>query len=377
MIILILAICPLLLCGCWDYTEVDNLAIVSGIAVDKDGLSNTYIVTTEIITTRMQGAASVISSELYMSEGESVFAAVRNMIENTGLELFWSDAKVMIISEAIAMEGIIPVVDWLNRSTDVRPNLWFLVSKDETAAEILKTKVKLNEVVSFHLDETMHSGVVLSKYTYSSLWSFVDRMTSESNSQTIASVKNELNDNNVAPRVTGSAVFKRDKLVGYLDGTETLYMLMLRNNIKSGLITFKNVAVSDTNVTLELYENKTKLTPLYRTGSPILIIDIFPIISIAEIQGTKNFIEEESLKALKNEAENNMEANMLSLISKLQKSNSDILDFVESFHKEKPKETEKLKNSGVSLFSEMEIEVNVHMQIMSSGRTNSSITIEK
>lgn len=377
MIILIIIMCPILLCGCWDYEEIDSLAIVSGIAVDKDKISNKYTVTAEIITTQMQGSSSIISSELYVSEGESVFSAVRNMIQKTGLKLFWSDAKVLIVSESLATEGVIPVIDWLNRSSDVRPDMWFLISKGETAAEILKCKVKLNEVVSFHLNDTMHSGIILSKYTFSNLWSFIDRLTAEGNSQAVATVKNELNDSTIAPRLSGSAIFKSDKLVGYLDGNETLFMLMLRNNIKDGLITFKNVSGTNTNVTLELYENTTKLTPHYNNGSASLIIDIYPIISIAEVQGTENFIEDKNLKIFQNEAENNMKVQIQSLISKLQKYDTDILDFGEIFQKEKPKISKNLKRSGINIFPNIKTEVNVHLDIKSSGRMNNSIPIAK
>ena len=80
--------CPIILCGCWNYREIDNLAIVAGIAIDKDMVTNKYILTTEVITTQSQGVSSIISSELYSSEGDSVFGAVRNTIEKTGLRLF-------------------------------------------------------------------------------------------------------------------------------------------------------------------------------------------------------------------------------------------------------------------------------------------------
>ena len=145
--------CPIILCGCWNYREVDTLAIVAGMAIDKDMVTNKYIITTEIITTQAQGVSSIISSELFSSEGDSIFDAVRDLIAKTGLRLFWSDAKVVIVSDSIAKEGIIPAIDWTNRSNFVRPDMWLLVSNGNTAAEILKTKVKLNEVTSFHLDD--------------------------------------------------------------------------------------------------------------------------------------------------------------------------------------------------------------------------------
>ena len=207
-IIFIIIMCPIILCGCWNYREIDTFAIVTGMAIDKDMTTNKYIVTTEIITTQMSGASSIISSELYSSEGDSIFGAVRNTIEKTGLKLFWSDAKVVIISESIAMEGVIPVIDWFNRSSDVRSDMWMLISKEDSAAEILKAKVKLNAVTSFHLNETMKSGKYLSKFTDSRLWSFVDGISSEGKSETVATVKIELNDGHNIPSYSRVCCFQ-------------------------------------------------------------------------------------------------------------------------------------------------------------------------
>ena len=84
---------------------------------------------------------------------------------------------MVIISESIAKEGIIPAIDWTNRSNDVRPDMWLLIAKGNSAAEILKNKVKLNEVTSFHLDAAMNSWKVLSKFTDSMVWSFIDELS--------------------------------------------------------------------------------------------------------------------------------------------------------------------------------------------------------
>lgn len=344
ILIFIITIYPTTLCGCWNYREIDTLAIVAGIAIDKDLVTNQYKITTEIITPQTQGSSSSISSELYSCEGNSIFSAVRAIIEKTGLRLYWSDAKVMVISESIAREGVIPVIDWFDRDAEPRFDMWMLIAKGTSAAEILKTKVKINEVVSFHLDDIMKSGTELSKFTDSRLFSIIDEISSEKKSSSVATVKNEPSDSKIAPRLSGSAILKANKLVGYLDGDETLYMLMIKNRTKEGLITLKNVSGSDTSITLEIFNNRTKLTPLYKNGTVSIIIDIYPVVGIAEVEGTKDFMKEENLKILQGEAEKKIQAQVQYLITKLQKEyNSDILGFGETFEKEKPKVSEIFK----------------------------------
>lgn len=379
LIIFIIIICPLMLVGCWNYREIDSLAIVTGIAIDKDMITKKYIVTTEIITTQMSGVSSIINSELYRSEGDSIFSAVRNTIERTGLKLFWSDAKALIISQEIALEGLIPVIDWVNRSSDVRSDMFMLISMGNSAADILKAKVKLNAVTSFHLNEAMKSGGTVSTFTDSRLWTFIDGISKEGKSETVATVKNEmLNDDTIAPHIAGSAIFKADKLVGYLSPKETLNMLIIKNKLKQGLIVLENVLDSDTVVTLGIHENTTKLTPLYSNGKALLRIDINPVVTIDDVAGTKDFIKEDNLKILQREAENKIKAQIQYLISKLQNDlNSDVLGFGEIFEKEKPKVSKTFKKNGEDIFTNIKTEVTVHLQIKGSGKTNKSITAEK
>ncbi|MBW9151699.1 Ger(x)C family spore germination protein [Clostridium estertheticum] len=375
-IIFIIIICPIILCGCWNYREIDTLAIVAGMALDKDMVTNKYILTTEVITTQAQGVSSIISSQIFTTEGDSVFSAVRDAIEKTGLRLFWSDSKVVIISDSIAREGIIPAIDWTNRSNFVRPDMWLLVAKGNTASEILKTKVKINEVTSFHLDDTMNSWKVLSKFTNSMVWSFIDGLSSPGKSEAVTTVENKPSDGNILPLVEGCAIFKSDKLVGYINGNETLYMLIIKNKIKQGLITLVNVSGSNTNVTLELNDNRTKLTPIYNNGSVSMIINVYPTLSIHEIQGTKDFMKEENLEILQSEAEKKIGSQIQTLISKLQKDyDSDVLGFGEKFNEEKPKVSKYFMKNGKDIFKNMKTTVNVHVQIKGSNKTIKPITI--
>jgi spore germination protein KC len=136
---------------------------------------------------------------------------------------------------------------------------------------------------------------------------------------------------------------------------------MIKNKLKEGLITLTNVAGSDTDITLEIFENRTKLTPRYVNGRVSMIIDITQVVSIMEIQGTKNFMKEDNLKLLQIDSEKKIKSEVQHLISKLQKNyNSDVLGFTDTFMREKPKVSKLLKESGENLFENINPEVNVH-----------------
>ena len=153
---------------------------------------------------------------------------------------------------------------------------------------------------------------------------------------------------------------------------------MIKNKLKEGLIVLENALDSNTTVTLDIHENKTKLTPHYNNGTTLLTIDIYPAVTIDDVGGTKDIFKEDNLKKLQGEAENQIKVNIEHLISKLQKNfQSDVLGFTESFDKEKPKVSKAFKKNGQDIFVNLKTEVNVYLLIKGSGKTNDSISAEK
>jgi spore germination protein KC len=74
--VLIILVCPAIL-GCWDYTGLNQINIVLGVAVDKDILTGEYKVTYEVVDTTKAGKDEV-SSVLFDTKGASLFDTARN-----------------------------------------------------------------------------------------------------------------------------------------------------------------------------------------------------------------------------------------------------------------------------------------------------------
>jgi len=109
-----------------------------------------------------------------------------------------------------------------------------------------------------------------------------------------------------------------------------------------------------------------------------MIIDIYPVVSIHEIQGTTDFMTEENIKIVQDETEKNIKSKVQDLINKFQKDyNSDVLGFQDTFEKEKPKVSENLKKNGIDIFTNLKTIVNVHVQIKGSNKTLKPIIIGK
>jgi spore germination protein KC len=113
LLVVVLAANTMLLSGCWNYREIDKLAIVAGVAIDREQETNRFLMTTEIIDLKSSGKEVEIKSQKIDTEGETIFDAVRNMIKISAKRLYWSHLKVIIISQDIAKEGVVQVIDLL------------------------------------------------------------------------------------------------------------------------------------------------------------------------------------------------------------------------------------------------------------------------
>src|SRR3712207_2387299 len=158
---LLLSICNVFY-GCWDYSEMDELEYVAGMGIDRDKINDEDILTFELLDASVSG--SNINSNIIQSRGKTIHAAFRNTIKKTGKVLQLSHAKVFIISKDIAMEGIIPVMDLINRDREARNDMWILISKMATAADILNKNKKEDEIISYNLESALRNANKISKY---------------------------------------------------------------------------------------------------------------------------------------------------------------------------------------------------------------------
>lgn len=355
-----------LLSGCWNYREIENLSIVSGIAIDKK--DNKFLVTSEIIN--IKGANQpVINTEYLSSEGDSFFDAVRNIIKISGKKLYFAHAETVIISKAIAEDGIIPVLDWISRDNEPRYTLHLLISKDKLAKDIFKGKPITSESLSFKMKNTISSEKSLSKIIDIEVWQFINDLFSTGISATLPLVDLKTTNDEATSEITGIGVFKKDKLIGFLNGEETKMFLFVRDLIKGGALTQKGYNDPLKNhISLEILKNKTSLIPKSNNSEIKIIINTNTDVAIAEVGEKENFINEEEKNKLEKTFEKILEANIKTLVEKVQSDyDSDIFGFGKCIKINMPGLWKKIEPNWDNMFRSVTVEVNSKINIRNSG----------
>ncbi|MDV3429671.1 MAG: Ger(x)C family spore germination protein [Bacillota bacterium] len=351
--------------GCWNYKEIDKLSIVAGVAVDK-GIDYNFQVTAEVVDIST-GRDSKITSKTITAEGKTMFDAARNMISLFGKRLYWGHAKVIILSKEIAGEGVTRVIDWYNRDSETRDSVHILVSREESAKEILEQGAP-EDIKSFTLDEIIRNEVSLSKAPAIDILTFDIESKTKGISEIVPAVHLKKSDGEFIPELIGTAIIKNDKLAGFLNGEETKDLIFIRNKVKGGVLNEEIKANGKTSFySLEIFKNKTKVTPAADGKNIEINLNIDTTVAIDEIYGIKNFSDEKELMKMEESAENTLRARIESLIKKMQlEYDADIFGFGEKLRENKVKAWNSVSNNWDETFKYLKVNVKTRMHIKNS-----------
>lgn len=358
----------ILFTACWNYREVEQLAIASGVAIDENADGTTHI-TIEVVN--IGGDGQVTYEPKYIeSDGETFFEAARKAITKEGKKIYWSHAKVAIISEEIARKDIAKYLDFLFRDAETREDTWLLISREKTAGEILEGKGMLKPIVSFQIDDAMRSQKAISRFPFIQLYEFFDRLFYKEVAPILPTVNLVEQHGEKTPHVGGTAIFKSEKLIGFLNEEDTKSMLWLRDEVKGGLIILKDAAGTSDNVTLEIYKSKSKITPTIEEGILKIKAEVIIDVSIGEIMGSTDFISSSGKQKIKEAAEKDVEEKIKKMYTMIRdKYNADVFGFGRRIEMKMPNAWKQIKEDWDNFFAELEIDLNVNVNIKGSATT--------
>ncbi|HEX2925973.1 MAG TPA: Ger(x)C family spore germination protein [Ruminiclostridium sp.] len=327
LLVLMVLVNTIFLTGCWSYAEIDKLAIVAGVAFDK-GINDKYMVTVEIVQ-NSGGKDSKTSSEIISMEGKTLFDAVRNGIALTGKRLYWAHSSVVILSKDIAQEGITKITDWYIRDSETREDVDILISEEASAKEILEGQETTDPIKSLTMAAVVKNQRSLSKSPKSDVLSVSMELQSKGMSTVIPTVNLKQIDGKTVPQIIGTAIIKDDKLIGELNGEETKDLIFIRDEVKGGILVEGTEERSlTTPVSLEIFKSKTKVKPDVEGRNIKMEISINTTVSIDEIEGNENYIDDAGRKKLEQNANSKMKERIQSLIKKVQSEyDADIFKF--------------------------------------------------
>ncbi|MBT2736390.1 Ger(x)C family spore germination protein [Bacillus sp. ISL-7] len=358
-------LCLILITGCWNYREIDKLAIVAGVAIDKDK-NGQYLITAEIV--QINSGMEAQSTQITM-QGKTIFDAVRNEISLSGSKLYWSHTKAVIISKDIAEEGILRIVDWFNWDSETRADLNLLVSREKTAREVLVGQGVTENIKSFEIDEMLKNEKSLSKAPVTEIWKFINDLEAPGIVAVLPTIKFKKSNQQKLPQLMGTAMFKKDKLIGFLNPDLTKDMLFVKDEVKGGLIVVggKEKAIK-TPLSLEIFKNETKVEPVFQNQDITFNIKIKTRVALDEFEGRENYTDEEVLKKLESNVEKELKRKVENCIKTVQSEYGvDIFGFGAKIREENPRKWNEIAINWENKFKDVKVHVTTSVHIKGSG----------
>ncbi len=375
-VILIFTILAVLATGCWNYREINQMSIVSGAAIDKT-VDGKYKITVEIIDLKSGGQDANIHSKKLESYGESFFDAIRNTIKFNSQKLYWGHAEIIIVSKEVAQEGILQILDFLNRDAEPRLSIDILVSKEASAAQLLNSQSITTEIRSFEINKMLDVEKNLSKSPKTEVYQFVNALGNEGISPVLPVIGLKENHGMETSQLSGTAVFKKDKLAYMFNEEDTKYYLFIVDKVSGGLLVLKDTQDKDVSeITLEIEKNKTEIRPVYSKGKLHFELTVRTKTSLGEIENSSDYYNKTDMDKIQKKAEEMLQREVERVVRAVQREyDVDIFGFGESVRQDIPELWKKIQPQWADIFKDVPVKVDVDLEVNHSGLLSKSIIL--
>lgn len=358
LLVLLLTIFSFFLTGCWSYLGVDEITIVTGLAIDKDENEN-YKLTFEVIDLTKSNKETGIAVSQVTSNGETILEAIHDARRTSSSKLYFSHTQIIIVNSEIAQnEGLNAIMNFFIRDENVRETIKVVISGEKNAASLLNAKGITNSIISYKMLEIIEDVEDSNLYsTEVQLYEIINILNGEGMELILPVFKKVQVEENEYVSLSGTAAFNKDKMHSFLTAEETKYLLFALDKVEGGVL---NVNMEDeSNLVIEIYKNKTKIDYEYKNDMLKFFLDINMQCLVREITNQKQKIDGEWIQQTEKLIEQFLKNEIEKSIKKIQEEGIyDILRFGNKIYKTEPKLWENLKKDWDKKFSTIEVEVN-------------------
>ena len=373
-LIIVCLFCMLGTAGCWNRRELNDLAIVMGIGLDKPQQTSGNIqVTAELAKSgetksAKKGESGGGSKGYYNAKntGNTLFDTLRDFTHQLSRKLYFPHNEVLIFGHDIAKEGVQQYIEFFLRDHEPRVSVWVLVAKD-TASEVFDETPEFEKMPAAEIAKIIKVQAATSQTSTVKLVDFITRLMSKTTAPIAPFIElsGEGTEKNVI--VSGTAVFKKDKLVGQLNKMETRGLLWVINEIKSGIIDVDSPNDGG-KVELEIIRAKSKITPEIIDDKIHIKIEIKEEGNIGSQTGLENLALPEKFALLEKEKSAAIESEVMAALKKARDLNADIFGFGDAVHQKYPAEWKDLEERWDEIFPDIEVELSIEAKLRRTGR---------
>lgn len=386
--IFILIILLLSTSGCWNYKELDDYSIVTGIAIDKS--KSDYEVSILISNASKSSGESPDSAEsksvVYSGKGNSIFKALKDISLISPKELYLDHFSILIISEEIAREGVYNISDFFLRYPNARKDFSIAIAKDCKAKDTLKIITPLTDFPSQSISDNLKSSSKLqgtiNNLNYNELVYnlLAPGMEISMNSiKIIGDEKEGSSKDNIESsepktylKLGNLAIFENDKFIKWTTTEESYGINIINNHVSEMYI---KLMLDDGYVVVSPITFSSNVEVDVKDNKPIVNITAEGNAKIMEVNGQIDLEDDKVINEIRNKTNKAINKYMEKAINLSIENKTDILGFGLKFYKKYPNFFNKIKDSWNSKLNDIEFNMKSNITIKSISSTQNSLEV--
>lgn len=367
---LILFMLAVMLCGgCWNYRGLNEMSIVAGFSFDIDHTTGLYKVSFQVVDLMGNVKVEGINAEILESEGKTLFDACRNAKKAIVGKLYFGHTQLVVISDELAREkDLRSLIDWMLHDAEMRETLRIVISTEKTAEEILQNETLVSPIIAFDVSKYIDDdNDVTASTSNKQLYEVYNALQAEGLDLTLPAMCNFESAGQTIPRLCGTAVFKGQRLAGYLTPDESKYFLFAVDQVKGGLLTLPADGEGNDNTSLEIYQNKTSRSFTYKDGKLVMKLAPETDVFLAESEVDVDAMDAQQIKILEKNAAATLAQRMVQTIQMVQsKFDADIFGFGSFIHKTDNALWQQIGKNWNEIYRTLEVQVSAKVNIVNS-----------
>ena len=350
----ILLISLIIICsGCFNYNELNNYAIATGMAIDIN--NNEYEVSVLISNSPKssnQASGKNYTTVVYSGKGKTIYEAIKQIGLISPKELYIGHLSVLIISEDVAKTGINSSIEFLLQEPRSKKNFYVAISKDSKAKDVLSVTSPLTDFPSQNLATNLKTttslqGSVNATDFNTTLYKLVNIGIdlSLNGFSIVGDTKNGVKNSNIETNVPKAyiklsplAIFKDDKLVSWTTKNESRGINIINDKIKE---IYLRLDCDGGDIVVDTEDLETKKT-IDKNGN--ITLKTSGKASISEISCDIDLTKQSNINKLEKKIENKIIELEKSAIKLSKKYSTDIFGIGLMYYQDYPDKYNKIKD---------------------------------
>lgn len=381
---LILLVIPIILSGCYNYRELNDLAITTAISIDYDKEEKNFKIIAQVINPIKEQDATSSGEPAFInydSTAKTIQEAFRLVILDSPKQLYGSQVQVLILGENVLDEHLPDVIDFFTREPELRSEFKVIIARGEKSLDSISIQTLLDNLSSSNILDSLETqseklglanistlNEVTNMYLNPYLEIVLPSMTTQGSIAKGESKENlTTTNNNTTTKISTNAVFKDNKFLGYLTEEQSKMLNLIRGDVTDTIL---SMDIDDGYVVFE--PNKLKTSPKVNIKENKVKIKIEGLAKIKEVTGNIDLTSPKEIESLQKRLNEYIEELISSSFEGIRKEyNTDVFKFRDLYYKEDSKYFKEnyRDNWYEEIFPKLQLEVKSKIKLYEKGNT--------